>query len=77
MRETVRDWKNEWIATNGETNELEVIIKDSKLDDLESYVYEGSFKDVPEKLLDKQVIKNWKVLDSSVPERIGAYSLMI
>ncbi len=77
MRETVRDWKNEWIETNGETDELEVVIEDSKLGDFAQCVYEGSFKNIPKELLDKKVIENWKILDSSVPERIGAYSLTI
>ena len=29
MRETIADWKKDWIDANGLTNELEVIIKDS------------------------------------------------
>jgi len=77
MRETINDWKNEWIEANGETDELEVIIEDSKLNDFAPYVYEGSFKDVPEYLLDKKVIENWKIINSSVPERIGVYALRI
>ena len=27
MRETIADWKKDWIDANGLTNELEVIIK--------------------------------------------------
>ncbi len=77
MRETIRDWKNEWIETNGETGELEVVIEDNKLDNFAPYVYEGSFKDIPEYLLDEKVVEDGRILDSSVPERIGAYSLRI
>ncbi len=77
MRETVRDWKNEWTETNGETDGLEVVIEDRKLDDFVPYVYEGSFKNIPEEILNKKVIENWKILDSSMPERIGAYMLRI
>lgn len=47
MRETLKDWKRDWIEENGETHELEVVVKDSKLDDLAPYVYEGSFVDIP------------------------------
>jgi len=77
MRETVKEWKNEWIETNGETDELEVVIEDVKLDDFASCVYEGSFKDIPEDLLDKKVIESWKIINSSVSKRIGAYALRI
>ncbi len=77
MIETIRDWKNKWMETNGETEKLEVVIEDSKLGEAAPYVYEGSFKDIPEDLLDEKVIEDGKIIDSSVSERIGAYSLTI
>jgi hypothetical protein len=77
MRETVKEWKDEWIETNGDTNELEVVITDSNLDNLAPYIYEGSFANIPVVLEEKKVIHNGKILDSSVPARIGAYSLTI
>lgn len=77
MRETLKDWRRDWVETNGETNELEVVIKDSKLDDLAPYVYEGSFVGIPDNLLDKKVIDCGQIVESSVPERNGAYTLTI
>ncbi len=77
MRETVGEWKKEWIDTNGETNELEVVIKSSKLSNGAAYIYEGSFVNIPELLEEKKVITWGKILDSSIPDRIGAYSLTI
>ena len=77
MRETLKDWKRDWIEENGETNELEVVVKDSKLDDFAPYVYEGSFVDIPEDLLDKKVIDCGQIIESSKPERNGVYSLTI
>lgn len=76
-REIVRDWKNKWIKINGETDELEVVIQDSNKDNFAPYVYEGCFKDIPKELLDRRVIESWKIIDSSEPERVGAYSLTI
>ena len=76
MRETLKDWKRDWIEANGETDDIEVLI--SECDDaFKPYVYEGNFKDIPEELLDRKVVKCGKILESSVPERIGAYSLTI
>lgn len=77
MRNTIGEWQQEWIETNGNTNELEVLIYNSKLEMLESSIYEGSFKDIPKELNEKKVIKSGQVIDSSIPERIGAYSLTI
>ena len=77
MRETVKEWKKEWIDTNGETNELEVSIKDSSLDEFTSLIYEGSFAGIPKKLEEKKVVDWGKICNSSVPERVGAYSLTI
>lgn len=77
MRETIKDWKMEWIETNGETDEVEVVIKDSNLDDFAPYVYEGSFVDIPEELYDRKVISCGRIENSSVLERNGAYSLTI
>ena len=78
MRETLNDWKRDWIEANGETNEVEVLISEGDGDDIfKPYIYEGSFKDIPEELLDKKVIHCGQIIDSSVPERIGAYSITI
>lgn len=77
MSETLKDWKRDWIKENGQTHDLEVLINDSKLDELEPYIYEGSFVDIPEELLDKKVIRCGQILESTVPERNGAYSLTI
>ena len=76
MRETLKEWKNEWIDTNGETNELEVVINDSSLTVL-SEIYAGSFKFIPNSLLDKKVTKVAQIVTSSIKDRIGAYSLTI
>lgn len=77
MRETVREWKDEWIETNGKTDELEVLIKDSSLDDFAPYLYEGNFAGIPIELEEKKVIGSGKILDSSIAARIGTYSLII
>lgn len=77
MRETVRDWQTDWIEQNGETDDLEVIIEDSGMEELSRYVYKGSFSNIREDLLDRKVIESGKIIESSVPEHIGAYSLMI
>jgi hypothetical protein len=77
MRKTIKDWKDEWIETNGETDELEVIISDSSLDDLSPYIYEGSFMNIPKELDEKKVISSGRILDSTVSDRIGAYSLEV
>ncbi len=77
MRKSIRDWKNFWMKTNGETDGLEVVIEDSKRDNFASCVYKGSFKDIPEDLLDNKVIECCIIIQSSVPERIGAYALVI
>ena len=76
MRETVRDWQRDWIKTNGETNDTEVLI-DIGEDTFKPYAYEGSFKDIPEELLERKVVRSGKILDSSVPERVGAYTLTL
>lgn len=76
MRETIKEWKNEWIETNGETDELEVLISYSN-SDKDGYIYEGSFASIPEELEEKKVVDCGKILDSTVPTRIGAYSLKI
>ena len=77
MRETVREWQEEWIGTNGLTHELEVIISDSSLEAFRTEVYSGSFADIPPELFEKQVIENGKINASTGPERIGAYSLLV
>lgn len=77
MRETVKEWQDEWIETNGKTDETEVLIQDSRLDKYHPYVYEGSFTGIPEEYLDKKVIESGQVIDSTDPEWIGAYALVI
>lgn len=77
MRETVKDWRNEWIHMSGLTDELEVIITDSSLDSFHSEIYSGSFAGIPEELYEKKVIEKGRIIASSVPEREGAYSLTI
>ena len=73
MRKTIKDWKDEWIETNGKTDELEVTISDNS-DDL---AYEGSFADIPKALEEMKVISSGRILDSTVKNRIGAYTLTI
>ena len=77
MRETIREWREEWIETNGPTGELEVVITDTGQDTNCAELYSGSFVDIPPELFDKKVIEDGRILASSVPERIGAYSLTI
>lgn len=77
MRNTVKEWKEEWIETNGLTNELEVVIKDSKLHESQPSIYEGNFAGIPERLLGKKVLESSQIIASSVPEREGAYSLLV
>lgn len=77
MRETVKDWQDEWINTNGLTHDLEVVITDTSQDIVRSELYSGSFADIPPELFDKKVIEDWRIIASSVPERIGAYSLNV
>ena len=77
MRETIKEWRDEWIETNGLTKELEVVITDTSRDISCDELSSGSFADIPPELLDKKVIENWRIIASSVPERIGAYSLII
>jgi len=83
MRETIGDWKKEWIETNGLTSGLEVIIKDSNLrksdtwPDQGSSLYEGSFAEIPDELLEKKVVECSQIVASSNPERDGCYSLIV
>jgi hypothetical protein len=77
MRETIKEWKDEWIETNGHTDDLEVVIIDSKLNNLNPYIYEGCFAEIPRELEEKRVVGSGKILDSSVYDRIGVYSLRI
>jgi len=77
MRQTIEDWKKEWIETNGYTHDLEVVIKDSSLDSFAPYVYEGNFAGIPERLLYKKVVECGRIIKSSVPERNGAYLLTV
>lgn len=77
MRETLRDWKRDWIEANGETEGLEVVISDNSIDESLPYIYEGSFTDIPEDLINRTVIKCGMIIGSSIKERNGAYSLTI
>lgn len=63
MRKTLRDWKRDWIDANGETNDIEVLISEGD-DAFKPYIYEGSFKNIPEKLLDRKVIYWGQIIDS-------------
>lgn len=72
MRERVIDWKREWIESNGETNELEVVICQKNEE-----IYAGSFREIPVEMENYRVLENWRILDSSEPNRIGAYTLKI
>lgn len=78
MRETLKEWRDEWITTNGKTSKTskhEVIIEDRSMGDV--YIYEGNFAGIPVEFFERKVIENGKILDSSVPERRGAYLLTI
>lgn len=77
MREMLKDWRDEWIQTNGVTDALEVVISDSTLDGSASYVYEGSFAQMPDGLLLRKVIQCNRIVASSIKERNGAYALTI
>lgn len=74
MRETIGDWKKEWIDTNGKTNDLEVLIRFNNSD---GYIYEGSFFNIPEEFEVKKVVNCSRVLDSTIKARIGAYVLEV
>lgn len=76
MRITLEDWKRDWIKDNGETDGTEVLVSEG-VDSSESYIYEGSFKNIPKELLDRKVVNVAKVIESTIPERNGAYSLII
>lgn len=73
MRTKVRDWQRDWIQDNGRTDELEVIIAESN----GAEIYSGSFVGIPEYELDKKVMVSGRILDSTVPERIGAIRLVV
>ena len=73
MRTRVRDWQRDWIRDNGRTDELEVVIVES--DNAE--IYSGSFVCIPEYELDKKVMVSGRILDSTIPERIGAIRLVV
>lgn len=72
--ETIKDWKDKWIKTNGKTDDLEVLIRyNNENED----IYEGSFVDIPKDLEEKKVINYSKILTSTISKRIGAYILKI
>ena len=73
MRTRIRDWQRDWIRDNGRTNELEVIIAESN----GAEIYSGSFVGIPEYELDKKVMVSGRILDSTIPERIGAIRLVV
>lgn len=77
MREVLSDWQRDWIDANGKTDGLEVVIADGNLDGSAPYIYEGSFAGIPAELLGRKVVKYAQILTSSVPERVGAYSLTV
>lgn len=73
VRIRVRDWQRDWIRENGRTDELEVVIAES--DGAE--IYSGSFVCIPEYELDKKVMVSGRILDSTIPERIGTIRLVV
>ena len=73
MRTRIRDWQRDWIRDNGRTNELEVIIAKRDGDE----IYSGSFAGIPEYELNKKVMAEDRILDSTKPERIGAIRLVV
>lgn len=77
MKETIRDWKNAWVKNNGHTNKLEVVIRCNGQDEQSDCLYEGSFRRIPEKYLKEEVVSSARIIASSVPERVGAYTLSI
>jgi hypothetical protein len=74
MRTTIKEWKDEWIETNGKTNELEVVIRYKNFNE---YIYEGSFCDIPNDLEERKVVESGRILDSTETERNGSYVLTI
>lgn len=77
MRETLKDWKDEWAQTFGMTDGLEVVIADSAVDEMAPYMYEGSFAQIPDSLLSCKVIQCSRIIASSVEERNNAFFLTI
>lgn len=53
-----------------------VIVKERESVD-DKPLYEGSFASIPDELLTMRVIKCSKIVASSIPEREGAYRLVI
>lgn len=74
MRETVGEFQEEWIKTNGETDGLEVLLQ---TEDSDYYLYKGCFAGIPEEFLDRKVLRYGQVMASSIPEHAGAYKLTI
>lgn len=77
MGTTVKDWKDSWFEVNGESDSFEVIINDSGAEAFSVSLYAGSFKDIPADLLGADVLQSSRILDSSAPERVGAYLLTV
>ena len=73
MRTTVRDWQRDWLRDNGQTDDFEVVLSE----DSGAEIYSGSFKNIPDSELDKDVLYWGRIADSSAPERIGAYRLVV
>ena len=73
MRTTVRDWQRDWIRDNGQTDDFEVVLSEDSGEE----IYSGSFKNIPDSELDKDVLYWGRVADTSAPERIGAYRLVV
>lgn len=74
MRVKLKDWKSDWISSNGKTKGYEVRILHFDSDNI---LYEGSFSEIPNHLLDKNVLSSSQILTSSLPDHIGAYVLKI
>lgn len=77
MRETVKDWRNDWIKSNGKTVGLEVIIRRLEKNVNWRGVYEGNFADIPEEYLDQKVIEHYQILASTDTGRERVYVLGI
>lgn len=75
MRETLEDWKRDWIDANGETDDIEVLISEGD-NAFTPYIYEGSFKDIPEELLDKKWFIVGKLWTSQFQKELALIHLL-
>lgn len=76
----VSDWKNAWTKLYGNTTGFEVIIyccEDDVYIERRDVLFEGSFCDIPADLLGRKVLRSEQICASSVPERDGAFVLLV